>query len=238
MTKIAAGLAGVVVLMLVALMAGCAGDGPAGAGSAGGGRDFVAGAEQPACTVAGSASNEALACFAIDVDPETEGMQRTRTVARDETFGIDVWVRGVPADPGLGAFIATVAYDRALLRVATPRPAEPIVAQVRAFRWDCGITPASAALPDDSPYGDGDPATGDAYLACLQTVRSAEPGPGGDVHVARLFITAIGSGDSRLRVVRGQASLNQLGGPLAVDCAVSEEALAAARCLDAEVRVE
>jgi hypothetical protein len=221
--------------VLLAFTAACAGDDSGEAGRAGGDGDFVA---EPVCSVAGSASADALACYVIDVDPETQGMQRTRTVARDETFGIDVWVRGVPADPGLGAFIATVAYDRALLRVATPRPAAPIAELTRTFRWDCGITPASAALADDSPYGDGDPATGDAFLACLQTSRTAEPGPGGDVHVARLFMTAIGSGNSRLRVVRGQASLNELGAPLAVDCAVSDEALQAARCLDAEVRVE
>lgn len=194
-----------------------------------GGSATRASVEQPDCV---DDAGVAYTCLVLDASPELEGMQATAAVVDGATQRIELWLRNVGGDtPGLGAFTATMPYDGQRLRLTTPAAAGEVEQLLRDLQWECLAPAPTAALPKDHPFGDGDPATSDAYIGCFRSTRSDAPGPTGDMLLATFGVEALAEGPATIGLVGGQASANAIGAPLLADCSTRDEEQNASRCL-------
>ena len=95
---------------------------------------------------------------------------------------------------GLGSFQTTLLHDAAWLTAGTPTNCCPASTST--------ILPVSGDSADGDSNADGDPATGDAFIAC--SIGGA--GPTGDVVLATVPFTITGPGESNLDVFRVRAA--------------------------------
>lgn len=135
-------------------------------------------------------------CLRVDAIPGG-GIDESANVGT--TFSVDIVAQQLGSNR-IGAFNFVLLYNPSVLSAAAPQG----VALPGGFL--CGPPDATGRLPEDSNIADGDPATGDAFLACYSSDASVSVGEGA---IARVNFTAIGSGSSQLRlrgVTLGDAS--------------------------------
>ncbi len=147
-----------------------------------------------------------VTCLVIDADPSTPGQQNARQLPASGSFTVDIVARGVPsANDGLGFFNATVLYDPLLLSAATPTSG-----LVATNGFNCAN--ANGRLPEGDNFADGNPATGDAFINCFNP--AANQGPSGDLVIASIPFTILGTGTTTLRFFSSSIS-DGVGGNLA-----------------------
>ena len=164
----------------------------------------------------------------IDLNATEAGIQPTRTIKVGDVIRVSVVLSSVPTlgsdGGGLAAFNFEVTYDKTKVVAPTIINGSSLSRNpdlndaalgTGPEGWTC-LTPAPQGDADDPGAwtGDGDPATGQAVLACF-----APPGTdyqGGDLVVATIQFQAIASGTTTLafggdRVNFFDAAVNELG---------------------------
>lgn len=152
----------------------------------------------------------------VDMDASTPGIQATRDVNRGDVFQVAIVLTNVPPNAnnlgGLAALNFTLNYDKTKIFAPTysggpltsrnPRLNLPDLGGVEAG-WQCD--PAAEGDLDDpgGGSGDGNPATGEAFLSC--NTSGAAPSSGTLV-VATISFTAVAEGSSDLTMTSVSAA--------------------------------
>lgn len=134
--------------------------------------------------------------LAVDLDASTPGIQTTREVAVGDVFRVAVVILNVPAGAGLAAFNFELDYDKT--KVVAPSFAggestdrNPDLNQAAlGGGWTCLPAPQGDLDDEGGIQGDGDPATGQAYLSCF----TAEGSKTGNLVVATIEMHAVAAG--------------------------------------------
>lgn len=154
--------------------------------------------------------------FIVDMDASTPGIQATRDVNRGDVFQVAIVLTNVPPNQnnlgGLAALNFTLNYDKTKI-VAPTYSGGPIISRNprlnlpdlggEAAGWQCA--PAAEGDLDDPGgiSGDGNPATGEAFLSCFTS--GAAPASGTLV-IATISFTAIAQGSSDLTLTAVSAA--------------------------------
>lgn len=149
--------------------------------------------------------------FAIDTDASTAGVQTTRTVHVGDTIVVAVALDNVPSGQGVSAFNFIVNYDKTKIFAPTiaggPSVDRNPDLNVEALGADAGwaCLPAPEGDLDDpgGTEGDGNPATGQAFLSCFtpQTGHAS-----GNLVVATITFHVIAKGSTDLSLSEAFAS--------------------------------
>jgi hypothetical protein len=144
----------------------------------------------------------------VDTDASALGIQPSRDVNPGDTFRVAVVLAGAPPFDGVGGGVASfnleLDYDRTKIVAPTivggPTTQRNPRLDVDALGGDAagwGCEPASEGDLDDAggTNGDGNPATGQAFLSCFMTGPSRASG---DLVLATVTFLAVAPGDSAL----------------------------------------
>ena len=141
--------------------------------------------------------------LAIDLDLTTPGIQGTRDINVGDTILAGVYIENMPAPSeggGIVAFNFTVKYDRTRLLAPTvggdePTNRNPDLNQAGlGSGWSCLPAPEGDLDDPGGINGDGDPATGEAFLSCFSTSGTRT----GTILLATIEFHAVASGTSAL----------------------------------------
>lgn len=142
--------------------------------------------------------------LALDLDAATPGIQSTRTVAVGDVIRVAVVVLNIPAGPGLSAFNFEVDYDRTKVVAPTFAGGEAddrnpdLNDAAVGDGWTCLPAPQGDLDDPGGIDGDGDPATGQAFLSCF----AASGNTTGSAVVATIEMHAIAAGTAALSLAR------------------------------------
>ncbi len=171
----------------------------------------------------GCGSTETICRFIIDMDASTPGIQSSRDVKVGDVFRVAVVFVGVPPPGGsfggLSAFNFNLNYDRTKLIASTisggsstdrnPDLNVPALGG-DAVGWSCLPAPEGDLDDPGGIDGDGDPATGQAFLSCFTPATGQASG---DLVVAVVEFHAIAKGAVPLRLSDINTS-DKIGSPL------------------------
>jgi len=144
----------------------------------------------------------------VDTDASALGIQLSRDVNPGDTFRVAVVLAGAPPFDGAGGGVASfnleLDYDRT--KIVAPTIAGGPTTQRNpwlnvnalggaAAGWGCEPAPEGDLDDPGGTNGDGNPATGQAFLSCFMTGPSRASG---DLVLATVTFLAVASGDSAL----------------------------------------
>lgn len=144
----------------------------------------------------------------VDTDASALGIQPSRDVNPGDTFRVAVVLAGTPPFDGVGGGVASfnleLDYDR--MKIVAPTIAGGPTTQRNpwlnvnalggaAAGWGCEPAPEGDLDDPGGTNGDGNPATGQAFLSCFMTGPSRASG---DLVLAVVTFLAVAPGDSAL----------------------------------------
>jgi hypothetical protein len=144
----------------------------------------------------------------VDADASAAGIQPARVVDAGDTFQVAVVLAAAPSFDGtrggVASFNLELDYDRTKIVAptiaggpTTQRNPRPNVAALGgdAAGWGCEPAPEGDLYDPGGTEGDGDPATGQAFLSCFMTGPSPASG---DIVLATVTFVAVAPGDGAL----------------------------------------
>jgi hypothetical protein len=144
----------------------------------------------------GSGGDATALQLAIDLDSATPGIQTTRDIAVGDIVRVGVVVLNVPAGPGISAFNFEVDYDKTKAVAPTYAGGEAtdrnpdLNDDAVGAGWSCLPAPQGDLDDEGGTEGDGNPATGQAFLSCFVSDGNKT----GTVVVATIEFHAVAAG--------------------------------------------